>query len=60
MAGQKEDLKFSDNGQVLLVNRGNKGACYHKYLKICQFCQFANLVFQMVHIEMRYMVRNLR
>jgi len=22
MAGQKEDLKISDNGQVILVNRG--------------------------------------
>lgn len=26
MNGQKENLQFSDNGQVLLVNRGNKGA----------------------------------
>lgn len=26
MKGQREDLQKSDNGQVLLVNRGNKGA----------------------------------
>lgn len=26
MAGQKEDIQVSDNGQVLLVNRGKKGA----------------------------------
>ncbi len=26
MAGQKEKIEISDNGQVLLVNRGNKGA----------------------------------
>ena len=26
MDGQKEDLQFSDNGQVMLVNRGKKGA----------------------------------
>lgn len=26
MAGEKEDLQFSDNGELLLVNRGNKGA----------------------------------
>lgn len=26
MAGQKEDVQISDNGQVLLVNRGKKGA----------------------------------
>ncbi|MBP3298949.1 MAG: alpha-amylase [Muribaculaceae bacterium] len=26
MKGQKEDLQFSDNGKILLVNRGKKGA----------------------------------
>lgn len=26
MSGQKEDIRISDNGQVLLVNRGKKGA----------------------------------
>ena len=26
MAGQKEKIEISDNGQVLLVNRGKKGA----------------------------------
>jgi alpha-amylase len=26
MNGQKEDIQVSDNGQVLVVNRGNKGA----------------------------------
>lgn len=26
MAGQKESVEISDNGQVLLVNRGKKGA----------------------------------
>ncbi len=26
MAGEKEDLRVSDNGSVLLVNRGKKGA----------------------------------
>lgn len=26
MAGEKEDMRVSDNGSVLLVNRGRKGA----------------------------------
>ena len=26
MAGQKEDVQVSENGEVLLVNRGKKGA----------------------------------
>lgn len=38
MDGQKEDLQFSDNGQVLLVNRGKKGAA------IVNIGQFANRV----------------
>lgn len=38
MAGQKEDLQFSENGQVLLVNRGKKGAA------IVNLGQFANEV----------------
>lgn len=40
MAGQKEDLKFSDNGQVLLVNRGNKGAAI---INISKFANSVNL-----------------
>ena len=36
MAGQKEDIQVSDNGQVLLVNRGKKGAA------IVNIGQFAN------------------
>ena len=36
MAGQKEDIQVSDNGQVLLVNRGKKGAA------MVNIGQFAN------------------
>ncbi|MDE6246586.1 MAG: alpha-amylase [Muribaculaceae bacterium] len=36
MSGQKEDIQVSDNGQVLLVNRGKKGAA------IVNIGQFAN------------------
>ena len=38
MNGQKEDLQKSDNGQVLLVNRGKKGAA------IVNIGTFANYV----------------
>ena len=36
MDGQKEDIRISDNGQVLLVNRGKKGAA------IVNIGEFAN------------------
>ena len=38
MAGQREDLQISDNGQVILVNRGKKGAA------IVNIGNFANKV----------------
>ncbi|MDE6142839.1 MAG: alpha-amylase, partial [Muribaculaceae bacterium] len=38
MKGQKEDLQISKNGQVLLVNRGKKGAA------IVNISKFANSV----------------
>lgn len=38
MVGQKEDLQISDNGQVLLVNRGKKGAA------IVNLFDYANFV----------------
>lgn len=34
MSGQKEDLQISDNGEVLLVNRGKKGAAIVNISKI--------------------------
>ncbi|MDE7510359.1 MAG: alpha-amylase, partial [Muribaculaceae bacterium] len=34
MNGQKEDLQISDNGEVLLVNRGKKGAAIVNISKI--------------------------
>lgn len=40
MNGQKEDLQFSDNGQVILVNRGNKGAAV---VNISKFANFVKL-----------------
>lgn len=40
MKGQKEDLQISDNGQVLLVNRGNKGAAV---VNIGTFANYVNL-----------------
>lgn len=38
MAGQKEDIRISDNGEVILVNRGKKGAA------IVNLGTFANVV----------------
>ena len=40
MNGQKEDVRISDNGQVLLVNRGKKGAAV---VNISKFANFVNL-----------------
>ncbi|MDE5843182.1 MAG: alpha-amylase [Muribaculaceae bacterium] len=40
MNGQKEDIQVSDNGQVLLVNRGKKGAAI---VNIGQFANFIDL-----------------
>ena len=40
MAGQKEDIEISDNGQVLLVNRGKKGAAV---VNISGIANFVNL-----------------
>ncbi len=40
MKGQKEDVRISDNGQVLLVNRGNKGAAV---VNIGKFANNVNL-----------------
>ena len=40
MSGQPEDIEISDNGQVLLVNRGNKGAAV---VNIAQIANFVNL-----------------
>ena len=40
MNGQKEDVRFSDNGQVLLVNRGKKGAAV---VNISKFANSVNL-----------------
>ena len=40
MDGQKEDLQFSDNGQVIVVNRGNKGAAV---ININEASNFVNL-----------------
>lgn len=40
MRGQKEDLQFSDDGQVWLVNRGKKGAAV---VNIGSFANFVNL-----------------
>lgn len=37
MKGQKEDLQFSGNGAVLLVNRGNKGAAVVNISKSANF-----------------------
>lgn len=37
MAGEKEDLQFSPNGAVLLVNRGNKGAAVVNISKSANF-----------------------
>lgn len=40
MAGEKENLRFSGNGSVLLVNRGNKGAAV---VNISDSANFVNL-----------------
>lgn len=40
MAGEKEDLQFSENGQVLQVNRGRKGAAV---INISHSANFVNL-----------------
>lgn len=40
MDGQKEDVRVSDNGQVLLVNRGKKGAAI---VNIGTYANFVNL-----------------
>lgn len=40
MRGQKEDLQFSDDGQVWLVNRGKKGAAV---VNVGNFANFVNL-----------------
>jgi alpha-amylase len=40
MNGQKEDLQISDNGQVLLVNRGKKGAAI---INISSAANYVNL-----------------
>ena len=40
MRGQKEDLQFSDDGQVWLVNRGKKGAAM---VNVGSFANFVNL-----------------
>lgn len=40
MDGQKEDIQISDNGQVLLVNRGKKGAAV---VNIADIANFVNL-----------------
>lgn len=40
MRGQKEDLQFSDDGQVWLVNRGKKGAAV---VNVGSFANFVNL-----------------
>lgn len=40
MCGQKEDLQFSEDGQVWLVNRGKKGAAV---VNIGSFANFVNL-----------------
>ncbi len=40
MKGQTEDLQFSDNGQVWLVNRGKKGAAV---VNVGTFANFVNL-----------------
>lgn len=40
MKGQKEDIRISDNGQVLLVNRGKKGAAV---VNISKSANFVNL-----------------
>lgn len=37
MSGQPEDIRISDNGAVLLVNRGNKGAAISNIAKIANF-----------------------
>lgn len=37
MAGEKEDLQFSDNGAVLLVNRGKKGAAVVNISEVSKF-----------------------
>lgn len=37
MDGQREDIRISDNGQVLLVNRGNKGAAIVNINKLSNF-----------------------
>lgn len=37
MKGQKEDVRISDNGQVLLVNRGKKGAAVVNISKSANF-----------------------
>ncbi len=40
MHGQKEDLQFSDDGQIWLVNRGKKGAAV---VNVGSFANFVNL-----------------
>lgn len=40
MAGQKEDIQVSENGQVLLVNRGKKGAAI---VNIGKFANYLDL-----------------
>ena len=40
MEGQKEDIRFSDNGQVVVVNRGKKGAAI---ININDASNFVNL-----------------
>lgn len=37
MAGEREDLQFSENGQVLLVNRGKKGAAVVNISSLANF-----------------------
>lgn len=37
MAGQPEDIQISDNGQVLVVNRGKKGAAISNIANIANF-----------------------
>ena len=37
MAGQKEDIRTSENGQVLVVNRGKKGAAVVNISGIANF-----------------------
>ena len=40
MTGQQEDIQVSDNGEILLVNRGKKGAAV---INIANIANFVNL-----------------